>query len=304
MKFPVLLVASCAIFHTTALSIPRAEIAAELITRDIVNARDAAWNEESWNEEGEDLWKRKGGGGGGGRGSSGSSSSGGSSSGSSSSGSSSSGSSGSSSGSSSSGGSSSGSSRGSGSSSSNTGGRTKTGSGASRGYGGGSYYGGGSATPYRSGLASPLGITPLLLGVGALSIFPGLWLYGAYSYPYTHSYTFHNSSDTNSSNPNGANETKPVTCLCAQYAECGCDDNTNSTYMDSIIGNGSYDALNKSLVTVADVNGSSTILINGTLPNGTTASGGTSSAALGRSMMEASGYWVVVALVGCTVLMV
>lgn len=78
--------------------------------------------------------------------------------------------------------------------------------------------------------------------------------------------------------------------------------------MDSLIGNGSYAALNQSVVTVADVNGTSTILINGTLPNGTTASGGTTSASgassLGRGLMEASGYWVVIALVGCTVLMV
>lgn len=71
------------------------------------------------------------------------------------------------------------------------------------------------------------------------------------------------------------------------------------------MGNGSYAALNKSVVTVADVNGTSTILVNGTLENGTTASGGTASASgAGRALVEASGYWVMVAIVGATVLIV
>lgn len=103
----------------------------------------------------------------------------------------------------------------------------------------------------------------------------------------------------------GVNETKPVTCLCAAYTECGCDDDGNSTFLDSVIGDGTYANLNQSLVTVADVNGTSTILLNGTLPNGTTASGGTEDAngAL-RMGVEMSGYWVMIALVMATVYMV
>ena len=87
------------------------------------------------------------------------------------------------------------------------------------------------------------------------------------------------------------------------YAECGCDDNGNTTFLDSLIGNGSYSGLNLSLVNVADINGTSTIVLNGTLPNGTTASGGTEDAfsAGARTVIEASGYWVMVALVGMTV---
>ena len=75
-----------------------------------------------------------------------------------------------------------------GSSSSNTGGRTKTGSGVTPNYGGGRYYGGGATTPYQSGSRSPLGIAavPLAFGVGALAFYPGIWLYGAYAYPYSH----------------------------------------------------------------------------------------------------------------------
>jgi len=70
-----------------------------------------------------------------------------------------------------------------------------------------------------------------------------------------------------------------------------------------LIGNGSYNGLNKSVITVADINGTSTILINGTLPNGTTASGGTDSADATDAgvALQFSGYWLMVALVGCTV---
>jgi hypothetical protein len=90
------------------------------------------------------------------------------------------------------------------------------------------------------------------------------------------------------------------------YAECGCDDNGNSTFLDSLIGDGSYSNLNLSLVNVADINGSSMIVLNGTLPNGTTAAGGTedafSSAAM-KTVIEASGFWPMIALVGMTVLL-
>lgn len=72
-----------------------------------------------------------------------------------------------------------------------------------------------------------------------------------------------------------ANQTKPVDCLCQQYSECGCDDQDNNSFLDDVIGNGSYASLNSSLIRVADVNGTSTIILNGTLPNGTTAAGGT-----------------------------
>jgi hypothetical protein len=208
------------------------------------------------------------------------------------------------------------SSSGKGSSSSSTGGSTKTGSGVTPNYGGGRYYGGGAATPYQSGVRSPLGITPVFLGVGALAFFPGIWLFGAYNYPYTHPYTFYNrTAPTNTTNTTealvtrqttidtGANETKPVTCLCAAYQECGCDDNGNTTFLNSLIGDGTYSSLNQTLVTVADVNGTSTIIINGTLPNGTTSSGGTEDAfsAGARTIVEASGHLVMIALVGCTV---
>lgn len=231
-----------------------------------------------------DLWKRRGGGGGGGRGG------GSSGSGSSSSGSSSSGSSSSSSGSSSSGSSGG---RGAASSSSTTGGRTTTGSGAAPAYGGGRYYGGGTTVPYKSGSRSTGGIVPFVLvgGLAAYAFWPGTWYHAPYMYPYGSPWNYRNQTSNQ-------NETKPVTCACEPDMVCGCDDNANQTYIDSVIGNGSYSGLNRSLVAIGDVNGTETILLNGTLPKGTTASGGTESpnAAAGlRNMAQAAGWWPLVA---------
>jgi hypothetical protein len=97
-----------------------------------------------------------------------------------------------------------------------------------------------------------------------------------------------------------------VQCACDPTQECGCDDdgtNTTTTVLNEMIGDGSYDKLNKSEVTVAN----NTIFINGTLPNGTTdgtdgsgsASGsGSSSAGAGvRFLLQNIGYWPVVATV-------
>ncbi|KAF1988539.1 hypothetical protein K402DRAFT_391758 [Aulographum hederae CBS 113979] len=212
------------------------------------------------------------------------------------------------------GGSSSGSTGGRTSGSSSTGGRTSAGSGVRPSYGGGRYYGGGAAVPYAAGSRSPRGIVPILiLGGAALFVLPGVWLYGAHNYPYSRPYTFYNQSAVNSSNPNGVNESLPVNCLCGRYQECGCDENDDPSYLNSLIGNGSYAALNKSLVNVADVDGRRQIYINGTLPNGTTAAGGSddddSSTTGGTSAAfsirhggaEILGYWSMAAIVAYSV---
>ncbi|KAF5001497.1 hypothetical protein FGRMN_968, partial [Fusarium graminum] len=191
-------------------------------------------------------------------------------------------------------------------SSGGSGSRGGSGSSGSRGvgpqpsYGGGRYYAGGSATPYRSGGRSPIGrIAPFVLIGGALAFWPGVWLYGAHMYPYENTYRFHN--DTSDED-----EERDILCACARYAECSCDDNNNTAYYDELIGNGSYQALNKSVVDVAEVNGTMTILINGTLPNDTalpddsdSSSGNNNDSdnAAARTMVEALGYWPAVAAV-------
>lgn len=118
-----------------------------------------------------------------------------------------------------------------------------------------------------------------------------------------HSYRFVNESDTNSTNPNGTNTTLPVTCLCQEYSPCGCEENDDQQYLNDLVGNGSYAALNKSLVTVSEVNGTQTLVINGTLPNGTTAPGGQDDAGINLRVGKYAGYWVMATIVLTGVMM-
>lgn len=121
-------------------------------------------------------------------------------------------------------------------------------------------------------------------------------------YPYTNPYTFLNRT-------NGINETLPVTCLCDLYSECGCDEDDDLSYLDTIIGNGSIASLDRTLVNIAPVNETKTIVLNGTLPNGTdtgsASSGGSSEsrpANTGQaSLIEAGGFWVIGVIVAATV---
>ena len=66
--------------------------------------------------------------------------------------------------------------------------------------------------------------------------------------------------------------------------------------MNSIIGDGNPSTLNQTLVRVANVNGTDTIFINGTLPNGTTASGGTDSGAASLMGSPTAFGWVLIAM--------
>ncbi len=117
-------------------------------------------------------------------------------------------------------------------------------------------------------------------------------------YQYNNPYTFLNRT-------NGINETLPVTCLCARYSECGCDEDDDLSYLDTIIGNGSIASLDRTLVNIAPVNETKTIVLNGTLPNGTETgalSGGSSESNTGQaSLIEAGGFWVIGVIVAATV---
>jgi hypothetical protein len=181
-------------------------------------------------------------------------------------------------------------------SSSNVGGRTSAGSGTPRSFGGS--YGGGAGVPYTASKRSPSGISPFLLPLGALAFFPGLWLFSAYAYPYAQSINYYN-------NTNNQNQTLPVLCLCQQYSECGCDENHNQTYTQALVDNATrFDNSSQPYVSkIADVNGTRTLVINGTLANGTTAPGGTDSAAgaLRETVLGNFGLTVLAAAVGwCT----
>ena len=158
-----------------------------------------------------------------------------------------------------------------GSPSSNAGGRTTTGSGK-----------------------TPGGIAPFVAGGAAVGFLGGAYLlHGAYMYPYSHTYHYHNAT-TNQ------NETKPVVCVCGKYDECSCDDNGDDEYFRSVIGNGSYEGLNKTLVDVVknDTDGRTYIYIDGTLPNGTTAAGGEDDpnrASDGfAALLRSAGWWPVI----------
>ncbi|KAF3939884.1 hypothetical protein ABW19_dt0209488 [Dactylella cylindrospora] len=147
------------------------------------------------------------------------------------------------------------------SSGSSSGGKSSSSSSRSSSYGYKTYggrYGGGSATPYRAGGVSPLGLVPFLLPLAALAlIWPGIWLWGVYSYHYNTLYNYYNQTLN-------ANQSVPVQCFCVQYNECACDDNGDISYLSEII------ALNQANTsTFATVDGVWTLLINGTVANGT-----------------------------------
>lgn len=122
----------------------------------------------------------------------------------------------------------------------------------------------------------------MLLGGAALGILPGVWLYGAYAYSYPGYYHYYNTSANR-------NESHPIECLCGARAECGCDPQNETSYLNDV-------ANNNTMARLSDINGTQTLVINGTLENGTTAPGGSDSAASSfeHGFLESSGLWVVV----------
>jgi hypothetical protein len=134
-----------------------------------------------------------------------------------------------------------------------------------------------------------------LIGGAALGFGAGLWLHPVYAYPYGVPYTYHHSIGSDNNNNTG-NYTVNVVCLCEEYQTCGCDGNTNSTYLNEIIGDPPH---NSSAVTVLKNGTNETAYINGTLANGTTAANPDSGAA--RLAMQWNGYFPAVAIVSAMV---
>ncbi|EEP82701.1 predicted protein [Uncinocarpus reesii 1704] len=184
--------------------------------------------------------------------------------------------------------------------SSNAGGSSRSGSGRPRTYGGGGYYAGGSSVPYTAGRRSPKGLFPFFLPVALLAFFPGLWLYGAYAYQTNHGFNWRNRTSNR-------NESIPIVCLCQEYSVCGCDDNNNSTYIQSLLNDVDRNGLprNSSVIKTVEVNGTTKIYINGTLPNGTTAPDPSITENISNhvvpQILRLSGYWTMAAIVLATV---
>lgn len=171
------------------------------------------------------------------------------------------------------------------------------GAGAPRSFAGGRFYGGGGGTPFRAGRRTPIaGIAGIFVVGAALAFWPGAWLHGAHRYDFDDHYRFHNETSDK-------DEDLPVVCGCDPYNPCGCDENDDDEYVSDLVGTGAYDQLNKSQVNVGDVNGTKTLLINGTLQNGTEPPvDDDESAGPGmRTVVEALGYWPMVAAVGSAV---
>ncbi|CRK24144.1 hypothetical protein BN1723_013177 [Verticillium longisporum] len=171
------------------------------------------------------------------------------------------------------------------------GGRTVGGSGPQPRFGGGRYYGGGAVAPYRAGNRSPVGfIAPfVLVGAAALYFWPGSW-YGhrVQHYEFNNTHTFFNESANE-------NQTKPVICGCIEELPCGCDEpqdrGDRDAFLNELIGNGSYAALNKSVIDVGERDGRSTILLNGTLPNDTTLADANAESAAMHALVHNVGWW-------------
>jgi hypothetical protein len=77
-------------------------------------------------------------------------------------------------------------------------------------------------------------------------------------------------------------------CLCGRFSECACDANNKTDYVTSV-------ANNNSIARVANVDGQQKLVVNGTLPNGTTAA--SAGASFRQGLVEMSGYWVAAGIV-------
>lgn len=122
--------------------------------------------------------------------------------------------------------------------------------------------------------------TVLALSFASL-LLAGAWMHGSvYAYHFDRDIEYLNKTSNR-------NESLPVMCLCQEYSVCGCDENHNQTYVDALVANATNVTTNGPVRSkIAEVNGTSILVINGTLDNGTTADGGTEvvSGAVGRNV--------------------
>ena len=172
---------------------------------------------------------------------------------------------------------------------SNAGGFSKGGSGPPPKYT--NYYSGGGRTPYTAGKKSPGGLSPIALPLALVGgLFAGMWLGSVWMYAWNHPLNYTNPSTaatidipyqnrttnrtmTYEITP-GMSVTLPVKCLCAENAVCGCDEVTDPDYAKSVLEDAAKDGGNGDTARLAVDDGQLVLVVNGTLPNGTTAAGG------------------------------
>ncbi|KAF8441919.1 hypothetical protein BGX38DRAFT_1272475 [Terfezia claveryi] len=175
---------------------------------------------------------------------------------------------------------------------SNVGGLSKGGTGPPPKYT--KYYSGGVKTPYTAGKKSPGGLSPVALPLAlAGGLFAGMWLGSVWMYAWNHPLNYFNpptaptmnipyqNSTTNGTLTDmtyeitpGMNVTLPVKCLCAENAVCGCDEVTDPDYAKNVLEDAAKDGGKGDTARLAVDDGKLVLVVNGTLPNGTTADGG------------------------------
>ena len=156
------------------------------------------------------------------------------------------------------------------------------------------YYSGGGKTPYSAGKKSPGGLSPVALSLAiAGGLFAGAWLGSVWMYAWNHPLKYNhdptagmiqipyqnlsmagNGTDMTFEITPGKNVTLPVKCLCGNNAVCGCDEVSDADYAKSVLEDAAKGGGKGDTARLAVDNGELVLVINGTLPNGTTADGG------------------------------
>ncbi|KAL4920146.1 hypothetical protein BDW62DRAFT_177722 [Aspergillus aurantiobrunneus] len=129
-------------------------------------------------------------------------------------------------------------------------------------------YLGGSAFPFKSGDKAPSGLSPRKLdNLAFATVDESAVSTGSCAVPNT-SYAYQYQSQYRLSSGN-----VPVYCLCDPYSVCGCDDNhSNSSFVPAMLAYIGLDteARNVSKACTISLDGATTILVDGSLSNGST----------------------------------
>ena len=139
-----------------------------------------------------------------------------------------------------------------------------------RNFGNSRFLPGGSAVSYRSGQPSPGGITPFRQSsTQAAAIFPGTWAAGVFVYAYTLDNDDIEETELDGSFVDDLDDEVPVRCLCEEFLRCSCEREDDEEYLRFLIDDDDVEDLAEDVVTFNEVNGTTTLVINGTVANAT-----------------------------------